>query len=373
MGGIQVPFGARHMGGRPGRLEEGSVMVSSGSAPFAQLSGHLVLVGAGKMGTALLEGWLDHGLPPGQTVVIEPSPSPEIEALARRGLLLNPAAAVEAAALVLAVKPQVAPNVLPRLSPWVGAATLVVSIMAGRTLSFVQRMLPATGAAVRAMPNTPAAIKRGVTVLVDNDRVSARQRDLSELLFAGVGTVDWVDDEAMMDAVTAVSGSGPAYVFLLAEALARAGVAAGLPEDLAGRIARATVSGVRRTPRPVAARRRHLAPERHLAGRHDGGGARRADGHLRPRTPDGTGGSPGDPPLPRTRRLKAGAEPTEPAASQPRSATSGTGVRKVLSSVFERRDRRRDHGPDAAPLLPRSRRRSAGPGRRSVIGSSPPS
>ena len=182
-------------------------------------------------------------MPPGQTVVIEPSPSPEIEALARRGLLLNPAAAVEAAALVLAVKPQVAPDVLPRLSPWVGAATLVVSIMAGRTLSFVQRMLPATGAAVRAMPNTPAAIKRGVTVLVGNDRVSTRQRDLSELLFAGVGTVDWVDDEAMIDAVTAVSGSGPAYVFLLAEALARAGVAAGLPEDLAGRIARATVSG----------------------------------------------------------------------------------------------------------------------------------
>jgi pyrroline-5-carboxylate reductase len=218
-------------------------MVSSGSAPFTQLSGHLVLVGAGKMGTALLEGWLDHGLPPGQTVVIEPSPSPEIEALARRGLLLNPAAAVEAAALVMAVKPQVAPDVLPRLSPWVGAETLVVSIMAGRTLSFVQRMLPATGPAVRAMPNTPAAIKRGVTVLVGNDRVSARQRDLSELLFAGVGTVDWVDDEAMMDAVTAVSGSGPAYVFLLAEALARAGIAAGLPEDLAGRIARATVSG----------------------------------------------------------------------------------------------------------------------------------
>ena len=218
-------------------------MVSSGSAPLARLNGHLVLVGAGKMGTALLEGWLDHGLPPGQTVVIEPSPSPEIEALAGRGLRLNPAKPVEAAALVLAVKPQVAPAVLPRLAPWVGAETLVVSIMAGRTLSFVRRMLPATGAAVRAMPNTPAAIKRGVSVLVGNDRVSERQRDLSELLFAGVGTVDWVDDEALMDAVTAVSGSGPAYVFLLAEALARAGVAAGLPEDLAGRIARATVSG----------------------------------------------------------------------------------------------------------------------------------
>jgi pyrroline-5-carboxylate reductase len=218
-------------------------MVSSGSAPLARLNGHLVLVGAGKMGTALLEGWLDHGLPLGQTVVIEPSPSPEIEALAGRGLVLNPAKPVEAAALVLAVKPQVAPDVLPRLAPWVGAETLVVSIMAGRTLSFVQRVLPATGAAVRAMPNTPAAIKRGVSVLVGNDRVSERQRDLSELLFAGVGTVDWVDDEALMDAVTAVSGSGPAYVFLLAEALARAGVAAGLPEDLAGRIARATVSG----------------------------------------------------------------------------------------------------------------------------------
>jgi pyrroline-5-carboxylate reductase len=237
-------------------------MVSSGSAPLAQLSGHLVLVGAGKMGTALLEGWLDHGLPPDRTVVIEPSPSPQIAALAGRGLRLNPTDPVPAAALVLAVKPQVAPTVLPGLSAWVGPDTLVVSIMAGRTLSFVQRMLPVAGAVVRAMPNTPAAIKRGVSVLVGNDRVSEPQRGLSELLFAGVGTVDWVNDEALIDAVTAVSGSGPAYVFLLAEALARAGVAAGLPEDLAGRIARATVSGsgelLRQSPLSAATLRQNV-------------------------------------------------------------------------------------------------------------------
>jgi pyrroline-5-carboxylate reductase len=237
-------------------------MVSKESAPLADLSGRLVLVGAGKMGASLLQGWLDLGLPPGRTIVIEPSPSPDVQALAGRGLVLNPAAPVAATAVVFAVKPQVAPEVLPRLKPWIGDDTLVVSIMAGRTLSFLERMLPSAKAAVRAMPNTPAAIKRGVTVLVANARVSAAQRSLAQLLFAGVGAVDWVDDEAMIDAVTAVSGSGPAYVFLLAEALARAGVAAGLPEDLADRIARATVSGagelLRQSPLPAATLRQNV-------------------------------------------------------------------------------------------------------------------
>jgi pyrroline-5-carboxylate reductase len=237
-------------------------MASNGSAPLGQMSGHLVLVGAGKMGTALLEGWLEQGLPPSRTIVIEPSPSPALEALARRGLVLNPAAPVTPTALVFAVKPQVAPAVLPRIAPWVGADTLVVSIMAGRTLSFLSRLLPAAKAIVRAMPNTPAAIKRGVTVLAPNAAVSAGQRELSNLLFTGVGAVEWVEDEALMDAVTAVSGSGPAYLFLLAEALAQAGTAAGLPKDLSERIARATVSGagelLKQSPLPAATLRQNV-------------------------------------------------------------------------------------------------------------------
>ncbi|HEX4553194.1 MAG TPA: pyrroline-5-carboxylate reductase, partial [Xanthobacteraceae bacterium] len=121
--------------------------------------------------------------------------------------------------------------------------TVVISIMAGRTLAFLEKTLPAGTALVRAMPNMPAAIGRGITVAVPNARVSAAQRDLADKLLAATGATEWVDDEALMDAVTAVSGSGPAYVFLLAESLARAGVAAGLPPDLAARLARATVAG----------------------------------------------------------------------------------------------------------------------------------
>ena len=212
-------------------------------ASFKRTGGQLVLVGAGKMGSALLEGWLSLGLPAQQTIVLEPHPSPEVLALTKRGIVLNPPETSKATALVLAIKPQVAAEVLPTLMPWVSADTLVLSIMAGRTLSFLQRMLPSAKALVRAMPNTPASIKRGVTVVAPNDHVDGLQRDLAHLLFAAIGQVEWIEDEALMDAVTAVSGTGPAYLFLLAECLARAGVALGLPADLSDRIARATISG----------------------------------------------------------------------------------------------------------------------------------
>jgi pyrroline-5-carboxylate reductase len=209
------------------------------------MSGTVVLIGAGKMGAALLEGWLALGLDPKTVAVIEPQPAPEIGALGPRGVRLNPAANAvgPAAAIVLAVKPQVAAEVLPTLTPFVGASSVVLSIMAGRTLAFLQQGLPANTAVVRAMPNTPAAIGRGITVAVPNARISAEQRTLVQALLAATGAIEWIADEALMDAVTAVSGSGPAYVFLLAEALARAGAAAGLPADLAGRLARATVAG----------------------------------------------------------------------------------------------------------------------------------
>jgi pyrroline-5-carboxylate reductase len=220
-------------------------MTTSPSGALSGLSGNIVLVGAGKMGGAMLEGWLALGLDPTRVVAIEPQPAPELAALTGRGLRLNPApqSIGEAAAIVIAIKPQVAPEIVPTLAPYLGNGTVVLSIMAGRTLGSLAQALPTGAAVVRAMPNTPAAIGRGITVAVPNPAVSPRQRELVQALLSATGAVEWIDDEALMDAVTAVSGSGPAYVFLLAETLARAGVAAGLPTDLAGRLARATVAG----------------------------------------------------------------------------------------------------------------------------------
>ena len=219
---------------------------SSGSKPpdLRNFSGPLVLIGAGKMGSALLEGWLHIGLDANNVAVVEPQPSAPIAALAGRGVRLNPQVRTlaDAAAIVLAVKPQVAGAVLPTVAPMIGAATLVVSIMAGRTLQFLSAALARPCALVRAMPNTPAAIGRGITVAVAQ-RASEAQRALAHRLLAATGAVEWIDDEALMDAVTAVSGSGPAYVFLLTEALAQAGAAAGLPPRLAEKLARETVAG----------------------------------------------------------------------------------------------------------------------------------
>ncbi len=207
-------------------------------------SGRLVLVGAGKMGGALLEGWLRFGLDPHKLAVIEPSPSPQISALAARGVAINPDVRTlgQAAAVVIAVKPQIAAQAMPALEPIIAASTVAVSIMAGKTLQFLAAALPARCALVRAMPNTPAAIGRGITVAVPLN-ASAAQRDLAHRLLAATGSVERIADEALMDAVTAVSGSGPAYVFLLAEALAQAGAAAGLPAPLAEKLARETVAG----------------------------------------------------------------------------------------------------------------------------------
>jgi pyrroline-5-carboxylate reductase len=216
----------------------------SPSPDLRDFSGLLVLVGAGKMGGALLEGWLRLGLDPRNVVVIEPAPLPPIAALASRGVRLNPDAATlrDASVIVIALKPQAAAGALAGLAPNVSAATLVVSIMAGRTMQFLSTALPRARAMVRAMPNTPAAIGRGITVAVPR-QISAAQRALADRLLAATGVVEWIEDESLMDAVTAVSGSGPAYIFLLAEALAQAGTAVGLPTALAERLARETVAG----------------------------------------------------------------------------------------------------------------------------------
>jgi pyrroline-5-carboxylate reductase len=208
------------------------------------VSGTLLLVGAGKMGGALLHGWMTLGYPPGHIVVLDPDPSQEARVLGPLGVRINPPTGEigDVAFLVLAVKPQVAADIVPGLKTFVGPNTVAVSVMAGKTLSFLEGALGPC-AIVRSIPNTPAAIARGITVAVANPKVAPEQRRLAQRLLAAVGAVEWVDDESLIDAATAVSGSGPAYVFLLAESLARAGVAVGLPADLAARLAHMTVSG----------------------------------------------------------------------------------------------------------------------------------
>ncbi|MFL5058457.1 MAG: pyrroline-5-carboxylate reductase [Xanthobacteraceae bacterium] len=226
--------------------------------------GPLVLVGAGKMGGAMLDGWLQLGLPPARIAVIEPQPSAEIAALAARGLRLNSSLnGVHApAAVVIAVKPQNAAEIMPLVAPLAGGATVILSIMAGKTIGFLAKELPPEAAIVRSMPNMPASIGRGITVAVANPRVTSAQRELAHKLLAAIGAVEWVEDESVLDAVTAVSGSGPAYVFLLAESLAKAGAAAGLPADLAARLARATVAGsgelLHRSPLDAAVLRQNV-------------------------------------------------------------------------------------------------------------------
>ncbi len=218
--------------------------LAASDMPTAHRKLDILLVGAGKMGSALLEGWLGLGVDPAGITVIEPQPTSEIAGLAARGLLLNPTTLPSRTdAVVIAVKPQTAPEALAGIADRIAPGAVVISIMAGRTIAFIEAALPAGTAIVRAMPNTPAAIGRGITVAVPNAQVTPAQRDLAHRLLAATGAVEWVDDEALMDAVTAVSGSGPAYIFLLAESLARAGQKAGLPASLAASLARATVAG----------------------------------------------------------------------------------------------------------------------------------
>ena len=205
----------------------------------------LVLVGAGRMGLALLSGWVSRGLAGKGTVVVEPVPSPDLQTLCMANrLALNPSGAARPAdCLVLAIKPQALDAVAPGIAPYVGAKTLLVSILAGKSIDDLKARLPEVGAVVRAMPNTPAAIGRGISGLVAGPNASAAQKGEAEDLLSAVGAAVWLPDESLMDAVTAVSGSGPAYIFLLAEALAEAGRAAGLPGDVAATLARKTVEG----------------------------------------------------------------------------------------------------------------------------------
>jgi pyrroline-5-carboxylate reductase len=202
----------------------------------------LILLGAGKMGAAMLQAWLDKGFEARRISVIDPQPSQNIVALsAERGFALN-APPRPPQVLVLALKPQMLGEVAA-LASLASPQTLAISILAGKTIANIAARLPQAGAIIRAMPNLPAAVGRGIAGLVANESVTPAQRAIAETLFAATGRFEWVPDERLIDAVTAISGSGPAYVFYLAECLAEAGAALGLPADLAARLARATVEG----------------------------------------------------------------------------------------------------------------------------------
>lgn len=204
----------------------------------------LLLVGCGKMGRALLDGWLADGTVAAEKVIVVEPAEVALPASVRR---VSGASSLDRDlapdVVVFAVKPQAMDEVVPPYAHFVRPGCAFLSIAAGRPIAYFEQRLGKAAALVRAMPNTPAAISRGITVLCANGNVAAAQRELCGALLAAVGATEWIDDERLMDAVTAVSGSGPAYVFLLTEALAEAGVAAGLPRTLAEKLARLTVAG----------------------------------------------------------------------------------------------------------------------------------
>ncbi|MCX7325579.1 MAG: pyrroline-5-carboxylate reductase [Hyphomicrobiales bacterium] len=212
----------------------------------ATLPKTLVLMGAGKMGGAMLQGWLSGGIDVAGLTVLDPNAGPELNALAAaHGFRLNPLLSDVSApeVLVLGIKPQTLDAAAAALAQLAGPQTLVVSILAGKTIANLAARAPRTRAFVRAMPNLPASVQRGVTGVAASRDVSEAQKLVTTALLAGIGTVEWVPGEDYIDAVTAVSGSGPAYVFHMVECLTEAGIAAGLPADVAARLARGTIEG----------------------------------------------------------------------------------------------------------------------------------
>ena len=200
----------------------------------------LVLLGCGKMGSAMLQGWLEQGLPASSVWVLDPMPSAWLQA---QGVHINTDLPDDPAIVLVAVKPQMMGDALPVLAALGNGTTLFVSVAAGVGIAAYEAALGAETPIIRAMPNTPAAVGKGITAMIGNAHASAAHLDQAEGLLSAVGQVVHLDREGDMDAVTGVSGSGPAYVFHLIETLAAAGAAQGLPEDLAMRLAKATVAG----------------------------------------------------------------------------------------------------------------------------------
>lgn len=208
----------------------------------------LLLAGCGKMGGALLEGWLETDIRPQDVTIVEPNTEITERLQGDHGVItaLSPNDVDDGVApdvIMLAVKPQAMDEVLPHYGRFAGEDTVYLSIAAGKTIEYFENHLGSDAAIVRAMPNTPAAVRRGITVACPNRHVSSSQRQSCDKLLKAVGSVEWVDDESLIDAVTALSGGGPAYVCLLVECLAQAGTDAGLPAGLAMKLARETVAG----------------------------------------------------------------------------------------------------------------------------------
>lgn len=210
----------------------------------------LVLLGCGKMGSAMLQGWLAGGLPASSVWVLDPHPS---DWLIATGVHMNTALPQTPAIVLIAVKPQMMTAALPALAALGGGDTLFLTIAAGTTIAYYESVLGGQTPIIRAMPNTPAAVGRGISAITGNAHATEANMALAEALLSAVGQVVRLDGERQIDAVTAVSGSGPAYVFHLIEALAAAGEAEGLPAAMAMQLARATVIG--------AGELAHLAPE----------------------------------------------------------------------------------------------------------------
>ncbi len=200
----------------------------------------LVLLGCGKMGSAMLQGWLDGGLSAGSVWVQDPAPSEWVQA---QGVHLNAALPDAPAIVLIAVKPQMMAEALPALAALGGGRTVFLSVAAGTSIAFYESVLGGNTPVVRAMPNTPAAVGRGITALIGNGSTSEAQLALAEALLSAVGQTLRLEREDQIDAVTGVSGSGPAYVFYMIEALAAAGQAQGLSQSMATRLALATVAG----------------------------------------------------------------------------------------------------------------------------------
>ncbi len=203
----------------------------------------LVLLGCGRMGSAMLAGWLARGLPAGAVWVQEPQPSDWLKARTGEGLHLNETLPASPAVVLVAVKPQMMHEALPALAPLGNGKTVFLSVAAGIPIAAYEQMLGSDTPVIRAMPNTPAAVGRGITALAGNACAGADDMALAETLLSAVGETVRLENESQIDAVTGISGSGPAYVFHLIECLAAAGAAEGLPPDLAMRLARATVAG----------------------------------------------------------------------------------------------------------------------------------
>ena len=206
----------------------------------------LVLFGAGKMGGAMLEGWIAVGMNTAATTILDPHPSLEVQTLCgNKKIRLNPPLrdVTSPKAIVLAIKPQMLAAAAPVINRLVAPETLVVSILAGKTIGDLRRQIPHAKAIVRAMPNLAASVRRSATAAVATKETSEAQKKLAYELLSSIGTVEWLANEALIDAVTAVSGSGPAYFFYLTECLAHAGTSAGLPHELSAHLARATMIG----------------------------------------------------------------------------------------------------------------------------------